>query len=83
MIHVGVQDTHTHTHTLLLLLLGVSRYYQFPATTTGGPPKQTTASESHPETRRFPRRGQPTGAARPPKWTMHSDHTHTCLRAVA
>ena len=59
--------THTHTHTLLLL--GTSRYYQFPATTTGGPPKQTTASGSHPETRRFPRRGQPTGA-RPPKSTM-------------
>ena len=33
---------HTHTHTLLLL--GTSRYYQFPVTTTGGPPKQTTAS---------------------------------------
>ena len=37
-----------------MLLLGTSRYYPFPATTTGGPPKQTTASGSHPETRRFP-----------------------------
>ena len=58
-----------HTHTHALLLLSTSQYYQFPATTTGGPPKPTAVSGSHPETRRFARKGQSSGA-RPPKWTM-------------
>ena len=62
-----ISGAHTHTHALLLL--STSQYYQFPATTTGGPPKQTAVSGSHPETRRFARKGQSSGA-RPPKWTM-------------
>ena len=64
---------HTHTHSLLLLF-STSRYYQFPATTSEGPPEQTITFGSHPEIRRFPRRGQPTGSG-------HCNATPCCTRS--